>query len=691
MKAAPSMRPGSFAELARNFYPRFKKVRIGSGRVMPAPSSINAAGLPAGVAREIGLEPGGKLIKSGYGLNRLPAGISTAEFKNLPAQGYFLSWDEAPVVWGKDYAGLYYGCVTLVQLLRLARESGIKSLPRFRIADYPDMPRRGVMVDYGRGLSFNLEWAKRFILRLAGCKVNEFHFYFENRLEMKTIPLFAPEHSATQAEIKDLVRWARGHAVTIVPHANMLAHTEELLRTQRYAHLREEQSIENAYMMCPSNPETKEILRREIRECARLFKSDFIHVGCDEPSDLGRCPRCARRAKKDGAKGLYLEHVRFLKREIERCGKKLALWGDVLWHDANASGTGGAGRMLRKVLAGAVVFDWCYGGARPASLRFLKKNGFATYAATTTLGWCGLFDDYEPAMKKALAFLRDAHRACVMGSIICIWEVHRGARADHQLPAACQYGAAMWDKRKVASRDFLAFYGRSMFGPATDKFAEFTGAMCRMTRAELSRSVLPRLKDHQSITRGWRYEVFAASDPLYAWKNLRHTAGSAARFFYKAADTLDTAWQSVRRTAVRNQDLLTAYLTPIMCLRTAALRLTAGSRLARAYRLMDRLPTARRQPLLRAALAALDGIGRDLAGHERFERRCISLTGGDYFSLECMQDVHACLAGWKRAIRKAANSARMPDLELLLSFRNYRDPYPTSVRRFDTNKTLKID
>ena len=637
------------------------------------------------MAKEIGLTESGLSVQGGYGTQNLPAGIVLADVETLPEQGYILNWSEKPVVWGRDYAGFYYGCVTLAQVMRQIREAGIDRIPAFRIVDYPDLRRRGVLVDFGRGLSFNMEWVQRFILRMASFKVNEFYFYYEDRLEMKSLPLFAAEHSATQVQIRELIRWRHGHAVTIVPAPEMLAHNEGLLRQQRYAHLREERNIEDAMTLCPSHPETREMLRSQVAELCQLFDSPFALVSMDEV-ELGPCPRCAERAKTIGTRGIYVDHAKFLRDEVAAGGKRMAFWADAL-------NEGGKYQQRKdpvlNELKGAIVFHWCYDGSRPDGLRFFKQQDCDVYTCATTVGWQQLFDDYEDSMHKSLALLRDTHEVGVLGSVTCIWEVLYGQRADYMLPSVCHYAAAMWDRRPVPSQVFLEYFGNTCVGTDGRRFAAFILDLSKTTARDLT--TVAEQKAWTNCSRGWRYEIYAASDPLYTWKRLKRQPGLVERvaaFCETQGQRLEGECKELQNAATRGPDFLAEFETIFLCLRTAAVRLHAGQRLQKAYEQMDRAAVSQRAPYLKEALAAIDEIGRDLTGHENSERRFIGRTGGDYHALECMADVRRRLAQWKDDIRAAADKPRMPALDLLLSLRNYRDPYPTTIRRFDTNKTL---
>src|SRR5208282_1587898 len=92
-------------------------------------------------------------------------------------EGYGLNISESGIqVRFRDLGGLHVAIATLRQLLR---QYGNR-LPCLEIHDWPDFPRRGVMLDISRGRVPKLETLLELVGHLADFKINEFQLYTEH-------------------------------------------------------------------------------------------------------------------------------------------------------------------------------------------------------------------------------------------------------------------------------------------------------------------------------------------------------------------------------------------------------------------------------------------------------------------------------------------------------------------------------
>src|ERR1700760_2316327 len=99
--------------------------------------------------------------------------------RTAPAQpeGYTLTVSKNGIeVVVRDHSGLRPAAATLRQLLR---EHGSK-IPFLKIRDWPDFPRRGVMLDISRGRVPKLGTLLDLVEKLADFKINEFQLYTEH-------------------------------------------------------------------------------------------------------------------------------------------------------------------------------------------------------------------------------------------------------------------------------------------------------------------------------------------------------------------------------------------------------------------------------------------------------------------------------------------------------------------------------
>jgi hypothetical protein len=94
-------------------------------------------------------------------------------------EGYTLTISKSGIeIHFRENGGLRAAMATLRQLLR---EYGRK-LPCLKIRDWPDFPRRGVMLDISRGRVPKLATLLELVEKLADFKINEFQLYTEHTI-----------------------------------------------------------------------------------------------------------------------------------------------------------------------------------------------------------------------------------------------------------------------------------------------------------------------------------------------------------------------------------------------------------------------------------------------------------------------------------------------------------------------------
>ncbi|OGV71771.1 MAG: hypothetical protein A3K19_06805 [Lentisphaerae bacterium RIFOXYB12_FULL_65_16] len=159
----------------------------------------------------------------------------------LPAEGYFAEVTEKGVTLiGADEPGLYYACVTFLQLFRanLIRKHE-PALGCARILDWPDRPMR-IVVHWLHGRwrpkepCYSLDTLKRWVKDvLAGSKYNYwspmFNELFAYDDEARMTPGGSTRYFMTRDEYGELVRFAREHFVEAVPAFQSGGHSHHLV------------------------------------------------------------------------------------------------------------------------------------------------------------------------------------------------------------------------------------------------------------------------------------------------------------------------------------------------------------------------------------------------------------------------------------------------------------------------------
>jgi hexosaminidase len=370
-------------------------------------------GLPAEVAKSVAerlvsatREAGVRLESSGG--RSITLGIHAKFSASAPkqAEGYKLRISSAGVfIEYRDVAGLRAAVATLRQLFR---EYGAR-LPRLTILDYPDFPRRGVMLDISRGRVPKLETLLEVVDHLADFKINEFQLYVEHTFAYRRYgPVWQEWGAITAAEIRRLDKRCRELGIDLVPNQNSFGHLRQWLE---YPPLHKLAEVAEPYeapggaflrrpsTLAPNAPGTLPFLRGLFDELLPNFSSRFFNVGCDETWDLGR-GRSKALCQRVGQGRVYLDFLKRIQREVSRRKRTMMFWGDIILHHPH---------LIKELPADCVALNWGYEAAHPFTreARLFGKSGVPFQVCPGTSTWMTLVGRHD----NALANLRSAAAA----------------------------------------------------------------------------------------------------------------------------------------------------------------------------------------------------------------------------------------------------------------------------------------
>jgi len=242
--------------------------------------------------------------------------------------------------------GAMRGLETLLQLL--AADSSGFYFPALRIDDRPRFPWRGLLVDVSRHWE-PVDVVKRTLDAMAVVKLNVFHWHLSDdqgfRVESKTFPRLHQLGSDglyyTQAEIRDIVAFARDRGIRVVPEFDMPGHSHSwFIGYPQYASAPGPFEFKrylggDSVPFDPTRKQTYQFIDKFIGEMSRLFPDAYWHVGGDEvdgtPWDAN--PSIQAFKKKHGLPdntALQLYFNRQLTRIVHHHGKQMVGWDEIL-------------------------------------------------------------------------------------------------------------------------------------------------------------------------------------------------------------------------------------------------------------------------------------------------------------------------------------------------------------------------
>jgi hexosaminidase len=189
--------------------------------------------------------------------------------------------------------GVLRGLQTFLQLVAVTPDGF--SVAAMTIDDKPRFPWRGLMIDSGRHF-MPLEVIKRNLDGMEAVKMNVFHWHLSEdqgfRAESKKYPLLQEKGSDglyyTQAQMRDIVEYARDRGIRVVPEFDMPGHTTSwFVGYPELASGKGPYQIERHWgvfdpAMDPTRESTYKFLDGFIGEMAALFPDAYFHIGGDE-------------------------------------------------------------------------------------------------------------------------------------------------------------------------------------------------------------------------------------------------------------------------------------------------------------------------------------------------------------------------------------------------------------------------
>ncbi|HJP67255.1 MAG TPA: beta-N-acetylhexosaminidase [Sphingomicrobium sp.] len=344
---------------------------------MPSRVEVGVGSFSLGGARIAVADPGSKeaaerlrtLVRKSTGNELAFAANGAIRFRHVSsiagAEAYRISIRPSGIeIRASSDAGLYYGAETLWQLIASGSEKGIRAM---EIEDHPAFPWRGLMLDSSRHMQ-SLAYIEQLIDRMAMAKLNMLQWHLTDdqgwRIEIDRYPRltsvggwrqeagaagFDPKTGKkllyggfyTKAQIRQVVRYAQRHHVTIVPEIEMPGHATAMIAA--YPELA---SIPNPpktpshdwgilpNLLSPADS-TFTFIDNVLDEVMPLFPGPFVHVGGDEAvKDQWKTnPVAQARIKalglkdEDALQGWFTARVGAY---LQKHGKRLIGWDEIM-------------------------------------------------------------------------------------------------------------------------------------------------------------------------------------------------------------------------------------------------------------------------------------------------------------------------------------------------------------------------
>ncbi|WP_204376154.1 glycoside hydrolase family 20 protein [Hymenobacter coccineus] len=339
LHTGPGLAPGTAA--------RFREYVRTVGHLALRPGAAGGPGAPAAAGIFLRLDARAVPQAEGYRLVVGPRGITLT---------------------GHDAAGVFYGLQTLSQLMP-AGTGGPLRLPGCVVEDYPRFGYRGVHLDVSRHL-FPVPVLKKWLDVLAFYKINTLHWHLTDdqgwRIEIKKYPRLQSVAAYraetlighkkelphrfdgqryggyyTQAEAREVVRYAAARHITVIPEIEMPGHALAALAAYPalgctggpYQTATFWGVFDDVY--CAGNEATFSFLEGVMDEVAAIFPSRYLHIGGDECPKVRwqACPKCQQRMKDEhlpNEQALQSYFIRRISQHLATKNRRVIGWDEIM-------------------------------------------------------------------------------------------------------------------------------------------------------------------------------------------------------------------------------------------------------------------------------------------------------------------------------------------------------------------------
>lgn len=304
------------------------------------------------------------------------------------------------------------------------------------------------MLDISRNRVPTMDWLKELINVLSVLRYNELQLYTEHTFAYaahKTVW----EHASpmTPEEIHEIDAYCSARGIELVPNQNSFAHLERWLRHTPYKHLAEcpdgfEHPIAGwrtfGGTLAPTE-ESAAFIDTLYAELLPNFKSTRLHIGCDEPWELGQ-GQSKERVAREGKHPLYCEFLNRLFALAEKHEHQAHFWADIVLERPD---------MVPQLPKNVTPVIWGYDADSPyeEQCRIVAEAGFHNnfYVAPGAGNWNSFSGRLNVARQNIELAAKEGAANGALGFLLTAW----GDNGHHQpwptlFPALIMGAQAAW-------------------------------------------------------------------------------------------------------------------------------------------------------------------------------------------------------------------------------------------------------
>lgn len=423
---------------------------------------------------------------SDAGLNGEKVDFTFVYNGRIAEQGYHLSVQAAGIeIQYADLAGLSYALTTFKQIYRQCGSA----IPCLKVQDEPDLKVRGLLLDIGRDKIPSMHSLYKLIDLMADLKMNHLQLYMEGYcFEYKSYKhLFPNETPITAAEIQALDRYAAERFIDFVPNQNSLGHMTQWLAKEPFRELAEcpEGLALTPHLILPAStlnvkdPRSLELVEQMMHELLPNFSSPYVNINFDEPFELGQ-GKSRETDKESSVSALYLEFLNKVEQVVQSHGKKVLLWGDVIFAHPE---------LVKELPKDCIVLDWNYEQLIPFEnhCKMMKEAGQPFMVCPGTSSWSSIAGRTDNMLGNIADAAVNGKKFGAAGLIVTDWgDMGHWQYAPISYPGYSYSAGLSWnvDSLPTAESDAASYLNRFVFEDANNIMGSLVFELGRYSQFE---------------------------------------------------------------------------------------------------------------------------------------------------------------------------------------------------------------
>ena len=250
----------------------------------------------------------------------------TGPVEEVAGHGLFVKFDGKRAVIGADTVpAKARGYMLLAKAIAEGKTLDIVQKPAFKTL--------GVMLDVSRGGVMKPASVKKYLNYMAAHGMNMLMLYTEDTYEVEGYPFFGYQRGRyTLEELRDIDDYAYALGIEVIPCIQTFGHMEQFLRYPSSSAVKDSASV-----LLAGEEKTYDLIRACVATMRKAFRSNRIHIGCDETRGLGLGEYLNRNGYQDRFQifNAHLSRVTDICREF---GYQPMLWSDMYFTLSNAHG-----------------------------------------------------------------------------------------------------------------------------------------------------------------------------------------------------------------------------------------------------------------------------------------------------------------------------------------------------------------